>query len=149
MGRRAQIAQYDFWFPGVRVPAGFGQFRTAKQLPVLTMVCGYSRCASAVLVPRRQAEDLFAGWWQLIEELGAVPQALVWDWKGAIGRWRGRRSELTHECQVFPRDGDRLAAPERSQALADCIGPRLARDPHWLALARQLDIAHRAALVPR
>jgi transposase len=96
-----EIAQCDFWFRPVQVPCGFGQVRTAKQLPVLTMVTGYARWASAVLVPTRRAEDLFAGWWQLIEVLGAVPRALVWDGEGAIGRWRGRRSELTAECQGF------------------------------------------------
>jgi hypothetical protein len=26
---------------------------------------------------------------------------LVWDGEGAIGRWRGRRSELTTDCQGF------------------------------------------------
>jgi len=96
-----EIAQCDFWFPPVTVPCGFGQVRTAKQLPVLTMVTGYARWACAVLVPTRHAEDLFTGWWQLIEGLGAVPRVLVWDGEGAIGRWRGRRSELTAECQGF------------------------------------------------
>jgi transposase len=96
-----EIAQCDFWFPPVTVPCGFGQVRTAKQLPVLTMVTGYARWACAVLVPTRHAEDLFTGWWQLIEQLGAVPRVLVWDGEGAIGRWRGRRSELTAECQGF------------------------------------------------
>src|SRR5438552_9368404 len=66
-----EIAQCDFWFPPVRLPAGFGQVRTAKQLPVLTMVTGYSRWLSGLLVPSRAAEDLLAGWWQLIERLGA------------------------------------------------------------------------------
>ena len=33
-----EIAQNDFWFPDIRLPVGFGQTRTAKQLPVLTMV---------------------------------------------------------------------------------------------------------------
>jgi hypothetical protein len=56
-----EIAQCDFWFPPVQVPCGFGQVRTAKQLPVLTMVTGDARWASAVLVPSRRAEDLFAG----------------------------------------------------------------------------------------
>jgi hypothetical protein len=65
------------------------------------MVRGYSRWASALLVPSRQAEDLFAGWWAEIEALGAVPRTLVWDGEGAIGRWRGRRSELTAKCQAF------------------------------------------------
>jgi transposase len=96
-----EIAQCDFWFPPIRLPAGFGQARTAKQLPVLTMVTGYSRWLSAVLVPSRQAQDLFAGWWQLIAALGAVPRVLVWDGEGAIGRWRAGKPELTAECQAF------------------------------------------------
>ena len=96
-----EIAQCDFWFPPVTLPAGFGQFRESPQLPVLTMVCGYSRWLSAVLIPSRHAADLFAGWWQLIERLGAVPRVLVWDGEGAIGRWRAGRSELTGDCQAF------------------------------------------------
>ncbi len=95
------VAQHDFWFPPVTLPAGFGQWRPARQLPVLTMVCGYSRWLNAVLVPSRAAEDLFAGWWQLIEQLGAVPRTLVWDGEGAVGRWRGSRQELTPACQAF------------------------------------------------
>jgi hypothetical protein len=59
-----------------------------RGLTVLTMACGYSRWLSAVMVPSRRSEDLFAGWWQLIEKVGAVPRALVWDSKGAIGEWR-------------------------------------------------------------
>jgi transposase len=96
-----EIAQCDFWFPNIQLPVGFGQSRTAKLLPVLTMVCGYSRFASAVLVPSRSAEDLYAGWWQLIEQLGMVPRVLVWDGEGAVGRWRGKRIELTQPCQEF------------------------------------------------
>jgi transposase len=93
-----ELAQHDFWFPEVAVPVGYGQVRTAKQLPVLTMVSGYSRWVSAVLVPSRHAEDLFAGWWQLIGALGAVPRLLVWDGEGAVGRHPGK---LTAECQAF------------------------------------------------
>jgi len=96
-----ELAQCDFWFPDVQVPVGFGQVRTAKQLPVLTMVSGYSRWASALLVPSRCAEDLFAGWWAEIEALGAVPKLLVWDGEGAVGRRRGGRIELTAQCQAF------------------------------------------------
>jgi transposase len=96
-----EIAQCDFWFPDITLPVGFGQVRTAKRLPVLTMVTGYSQWPSAVLVPTRRAEDLFAGWWQLIEALGAVPRVLVWDGEGAIGRWRAGRAELTGDCQAF------------------------------------------------
>ena len=96
-----EVAQCDFWFPDIEVPVGHGQVRSAASLPVLTMVCGYSRWASAVLLPSRAVEDLYAGWWSLIESLGAVPRVLVWDGEGAIGRWRGKRVELTGACQAF------------------------------------------------
>jgi transposase len=96
-----EIAQCDFWFPPVMLPAGCGQVRKPAQLPVLTMVCAYSRWLAAVLIPSRTAADLFAGWWQLISGLGAVPRVLVWDGEGAIGRWRAGRPELTGDCQAF------------------------------------------------
>jgi transposase len=96
-----EIAQCDLWFPPITLPVGFGQTRKPTQLPVLTMVAAYSRWLLALLIPSRKAEDLFAGWWRLIEKLGAVPRVLVWDGEGAIGRWRGGRSELTKECQAF------------------------------------------------
>jgi transposase len=96
-----EIAQCDLWFPPIRLPVGCGQTRTAAQLPVVTMVTGYSRWLSARLIPSRAAQDLFAGWWQHLADLGAVPRVLVWDGEGAIGRWRGGRSELTRDCQAF------------------------------------------------
>ena len=96
-----EIGQHDLWFPPIELPVGFGQSRTAAQLPVLTMVTGYARWLSAVLIPSRRAEDLFAGWWRLLVGLGAVPRVLVWDGEGAVGRHRGGRSELTAECQGF------------------------------------------------
>jgi transposase len=96
-----EVAQCDFWFPDIEVPVGYGQVRTAKRLPVLTMVCGYSRWASAMLIPSRSAEDLFAGWQAEIEALGAVPRLLVWDGEGAVGRRRAGRIELTADCQGF------------------------------------------------
>ena len=96
-----EIAQCDLWFPPVMVPVGCGQVRRPAQLPVLTMVCAYSRWLLAVLIPTRAAADLFAGWWQLIAGLGSVPRVLVWDGEGAIGRWRAGRPELTADCQAF------------------------------------------------
>jgi transposase len=96
-----EIAQCDLWFPPVHIPVGCGQTRKPTLLPVLTMICAYSRWLSAVLIPSRRSEDLFAGWWQLIVALGVVPRALVWDGEGAIGRWRSGRVELTAECQAF------------------------------------------------
>jgi transposase len=96
-----EIAQCDFWFPPVTVPVGCGQVRRPARLPVLTMITGYARWLSAVLIPARDAQDLFAGWWQLIAALGAVPRVLVWDGEGAIGRWRAGKPELTADCQAF------------------------------------------------
>jgi transposase len=96
-----EIAQCDLWLPPIELPVGFGQLRKPAQLPVLTMVLGYSRWLLAMLLPSRRAEDLFAGWWRLIERLGAVPRVLVWDGEGAIGRRRGGRVELTEQCQAF------------------------------------------------
>ena len=93
-----ELAQDDFWFPEITLPVGCGQVRSAKQLPVLTMVSGYSRWAGAVLIPSRNAEDLYAGWWQLISQLGAVPRLLVWDGEGAVGK---HPDKLTAECQAF------------------------------------------------
>jgi transposase len=95
------LAQFDFWFPGIELPVGFGQTRTAKRLPVMTMVSGYSHWTSAVLIPRRETEDLFPGWWHLIQQLGGVPKLLVWDGEGAVGRWRPKESALTAQCQAF------------------------------------------------
>jgi transposase len=96
-----EIAQCDFWFPPIRLPVGFGQIRTATQLPVLTMITGYARWASGLLVPTRRAQDLYAGWWRLLEQLGAVPRVLVWDGEAAVGRWRARQPLLTAACQGF------------------------------------------------
>jgi transposase len=96
-----EIAQCDLWFPDIEVPVGFGQTRTAKTLPVLTMVSAYSRWLSAMLIPSRTAADLFAGWWRLLSGLGGVPRTLVWDGEGAIGRYRRGGPELTNECQAF------------------------------------------------
>jgi len=96
-----EIGQCDFWFPPIHLPVGFGQQRRPALLPVLTMVTGYSRFLSGQLVPSREAPDLFAGWWQVIARLGAVPRTLVWDGEGAVGRHRGGKSLLTAECQAF------------------------------------------------
>jgi transposase len=96
-----ELAQCDFWFPPVTLPVGFGQTRTATRLPVLVMISGYSRWLTARLVPSRAAEDLFGGWWQLLEELGGVPKALVWDQEGAVGKRRHRVTVLTQAAHAF------------------------------------------------
>lgn len=96
-----EVAQCDLWFPDIEVPVGFGQTRTTKQLPVLVMVTGYARWLSALLLPTRTVQDLFAGLWQLIVALGAVPRGLVWDGEAAVGKRRHRVTTLTAAAQAF------------------------------------------------
>lgn len=98
-----ETAQCSLWFPPIEIPVGFGQTRSAKQLPVLTMITGYSRWLSAILIPSTRAEDLFAGWWELIAELGAVPHMLTSHSVGAIGWWTNERAQITAECSKFCR----------------------------------------------
>jgi transposase len=96
-----EVAQCDLWFPAITLPVGFGQTRPAARLPVLVMVTGYARWLTARLIPSRAAEDLFAGWWQLISQLGRVPQVLVWDGEGAVGQRRRRQTVLTEQAHAF------------------------------------------------
>jgi transposase len=96
-----EVAQCDLWFPDITLPVGFGQTRTATRLPVLVMVTGYARWLTARLIPSRAAEDLFAGWWQLLQGLGAVPRVLVWDGEGAIGQRQRRATVLTQQTHGF------------------------------------------------
>jgi transposase len=95
------VAQCDLWFPAITLPVGFGQTRTATRLPVLVMVTGYARWLAARLLPSRVAEDLFAGWWQLLQGLGGVPRVLVWDGESAIGQRRRRQTVLTEQAHAF------------------------------------------------
>jgi transposase len=93
-----ELAQCDLWFPPVDVPLGAGQ---AGRPPVLVMVVGYSRWVDAVMICSRQAPDLIAGHWLLLQRLGAVPKALVWDNESAVGSWRAGRPKLTDEFEAF------------------------------------------------
>jgi transposase len=99
--RAGEVAQCDLWFPAITLPVGFGQVRTATRLPVLVMVTGYARWLAARLIPSRVAEDLFAGWWQLLAGLGGVPRVLVWDGEGAVGQRRRRQTVLTEQAHGF------------------------------------------------
>ena len=93
-----ELVQCDLWFPPVDVPFGFGQM---GRPPVLVMVAGYSRWINAAMIPSRQAPDLIAGHWLLLQRLGAVPRALVWDNESAVGSWRAGRPKLTEEFEAF------------------------------------------------
>ena len=83
------------------MPAGFGQVRTAKLLPVLTMVTGYARWASAVLIPTRRAEDLYGRLVAAHRGAGRGPAGAGLGWGRRRRPVAGRRTELTQECQGF------------------------------------------------
>ncbi len=93
-----ELAQCDLWFPPVDIPLGHGQ---VGRPPVLVMVSGYSRVMDAVLLPSRQSPDLLAGHWLLLQRLGRVPRALVWDNESAVGSWRAGRPKLTDDMEAF------------------------------------------------
>jgi len=97
-----QLAHCGIWLPPVGVPVGGGQTRTAAELPVLTMVSGHSGHLSALLLPSSEAGDLFAGCWQLLARLGAVPRVIAWSSQRAVGRrLPSGMTELTKECTEF------------------------------------------------
>ncbi len=117
---QAEIAQCD-WFPPIELPVGTGPNCTAKQLPVLTMVCIFALAVgdAAQQVCRGPVRPAVAA----DRGVEAVPRVLVWDGEGAIGRWRGGAVRLTAECQAFPRRW----RPRCSSATTGCDpgqGPR-------------------------
>src|SRR6185437_5943537 len=57
-----EIAQDDFWFPDIELPVGYGQTRTATQLPVSTMITGYSRWRGVALTEGGQIWPRLAPW---------------------------------------------------------------------------------------
>jgi O-antigen/teichoic acid export membrane protein len=96
-----EVAQCGLWFPPIEIPVGFGQIRSASQLPVLTMIAGYSRWLTATLIPSRHANDILAGSWELLTTLGAVPQVMTWDADSAACRSESGRISLSDECAGF------------------------------------------------
>ncbi len=96
-----EIAQCDFWFPDDR---GAGRVRADPQrdaLPVLTMICGYSRWLSAVLIPTRTRRGP-------VRRVVAADRNAGCGATGAgVGRRRrgravaGRPSRTDQECQAF------------------------------------------------
>jgi transposase len=77
-----QLTQCDLWFPEPRIPVAVGQ---ARVLPVLVMTLAFSRFMTAVMIPSRQAGDILAGMWALIQGVGRVTRTMLWDRESAIG----------------------------------------------------------------
>ena len=96
--RPGEIAQWDVWFPPVRIPLGFGQ---EARLPVWVGVLGYSRWIVGRMMPSREAHDLLLAHLACVVALGGVPRCSVYDNEGAIGRHRSGKPELTRAFQSF------------------------------------------------
>jgi hypothetical protein len=97
-----------FVVPEPRTPAGHGQ---NLMLPVLVMTLGFSRFLTATMLPSRQAGDLLADMWQLINALGKVPKTLIWDRESAIGGKGGVPMLLVKRpVELFPRRVSRCGA---------------------------------------
>lgn len=78
-----EMIQADLWFPGRVIPDGAGRL---VDLPVLSMVCAFSRFLTAVMLPSRRTGDLVAGMSLLLGQVGAVPRKVLWDNGAGIGR---------------------------------------------------------------
>jgi O-antigen/teichoic acid export membrane protein len=99
--RPGAVAQCGLWFPPIELPVGFGQVRSARQLPVLTVITGHSRWLSAILLPSRHDNDVLSGLWELLAQLGAVPHVLTWIGDGAFGRRPAGKVELKSQWEDF------------------------------------------------
>jgi transposase len=148
------LMQCDLWFPPADIPLGHGQ---VGRPPVLVMVSGYSRMIFAAMICSRQAPDLIAGHWQLLEQVRAVPRQLVWDNESAVGSWRAGKPKLTDDFEAFrgtlgigvhqcrPRDPEAKGIVERANGYLETsfIPGRTFTSPgdfniqlsHWLELA--------------
>jgi transposase len=70
--RPGELAQWDLWFPAVRIPVGPDQPRV---LPVIVGVSGYSRVIVARMIPTRKVHDVLLGHLACLVDLGGVPRA--------------------------------------------------------------------------
>jgi transposase len=86
--RPGELAQWDLWFPAMKIPLGQAQ---SAVLPVIVGVSGYSRTIVARMIPSREAHDILLGHLACLLDLGAVPRKGVYDNEAAlISRHNGR-----------------------------------------------------------
>ena len=96
-----EIAQFDLWFPPIRLPVGFGQTRTVDA------AAGADHGLRLLPVGVRGADSVPPGGGSVrrlvaaARRLGAVPRVLVWDGRARSAAGAAARSELTVACQGF------------------------------------------------
>src|SRR3954454_12702245 len=96
--RPGELAQWDLWFPAVKVPVGQAQ---SAVLPVIVGVCGYSRWLVARMVPSRQAHDILLGHLACMLDIGGVPRKGVYDNEAALVSRHAGKATLTSPFQSF------------------------------------------------
>jgi len=96
--RPGELAQWDLWFPPVKIPLGQAQQAT---LPVIVGVSGYSRTITARMIPSREAHDILLGHLACLLDLGAVPRKGVYDNEAALVSRHNGRPTLTPPFQRF------------------------------------------------
>ncbi len=98
-----QRVQCDLWFPPASVPLGFGH---TGHPPVLVMVSGYSRMIFAQMLPTRQAPDLIAGHWALLQAMVHQCRPRDPEAKGLVERANGYLETSFLPGRTFASPGD-------------------------------------------
>ena len=87
--------QCDLWFPEPKIPVSDGRL---VMLPVLVIVCCFSKFITAVMIPTRTTADLLAGMSSLsCTQLCAVLRRLIFYNESGIGR----RNQLSADLRAF------------------------------------------------
>ena len=154
--RPGELAQWDLWFPAVRIPVSSDQQRP---LPVIVGISGYSRTMVARMIPTRQVHDILLGHLACLLDLGGVPRAGVYDNEAALVSRHNGRPTLTEPFQRFggvlgmraiicrPADPEAKGLVERANRYLETsflpgrrfVSPRDFNDQlaSWLPLANQ------------
>ena len=131
-------AHVGLWLPSTQVPVGSDQIRTRTQLPVLMIMLDRSTLLRAQLLPTQRAEDLFAGAYELLTALGAVPSVLIWSAHAAVATGSAENQQLTDLATRFAgATGTQIVAAHRTHA------------EHRLAVTRTREQLHRMFLPGR
>jgi transposase len=96
--RPGELAQWDLWFPAVKIPLGQAQ---AAVLPVIVGVSGYSRTIVGRMIPSRQAHDILLGHLACLLDLGGVPRKGVYDNEAALVSRHNGKPNPTPPFQRF------------------------------------------------
>ena len=96
--RPGELAQWDLWFPAIKIPLGQAQ---SAVLPVLVGVSGYSRHIVARMIASKEAHDILLGHLACLVDLGAVPRKGVYDNEAALVSRHNAKATPTEAFQRF------------------------------------------------